>query len=450
MSIEAVAFGDDMDDEVDTTVVKEDIFHTPCAFNPHGVSKRVCIETSALFVRNRGCCQSECASSVRACRICITQGVEPEVVVNRRSGCCAFHEHYGDAALRSSYDKDQVAPPQYAHTQAGALTPSRKAGVHVPNRRPSERQELRTTGREILDRVRRAMSTAELVTLNPQKIRPMPDQPRKFFDPERLAALSESLRSYGQIMPGFVRSVPEDADGCDHELLDGERRWRASLMADITYRALRIEIDDEAARYVISIIANFNRAEHTTMEISDSIKVMMEELKMTQAEIGEALGMHPVHISRYYGLQRLVQGVRDLLDPNMVKDKKKRLTRSAAFELALLAPHAQLPKAEALLKGEISMTDLRHHAQTSDDRISTAGKRLIHDVHERWRGSYRRAEVISGKVEDLMSVMKNTPAPDQFTQGHSIYMTRQVLERLQRQIGEALTHVDEKISSKAS
>lgn len=449
MSDEAVLFDEDLESEIDTGVVKEDIFHLPCAFNPHGVSRRVCIETSAMQVRNRGCCQFECASSVRACRVCITQGVLPEVVINRRNGLCFFHEEYGEHADRRKGVSEGVPPPQHANTPAVALTSPTKDGKTPVSRRPSERQELRTTGREILDRVRRAMSTAELVTLNPRKIRPMPDQPRKYFDPERLTALSESLRSYGQIMPGFVRGVSEDEDGCDHELLDGERRWRASLMANITYRALRIEIDDEAARYVISIIANFNRAEHTTMEISDSIKVMMEELKMTQAEIGEALGMHPVHISRYYGLQRLVQGVRDLLDPNMVKDKKKRLTRTAAFELALLAPHAQLPKAEALIRGEISMTDLRHHAQTSDDRVATAGKRLIHDVHERWRGSYRRAEVISGKVEDLMSVMKNTPAPDQFTHGHSIHLTRQVLEKIQRQVGDALKHVDAKISSKA-
>ncbi|MBP6869075.1 MAG: hypothetical protein KBC16_03125, partial [Candidatus Pacebacteria bacterium] len=65
MSDEAVMLDDDLDAEVDTTVVKEDIFHMPCAFNPHGVSRRVCIETSALQVRNRGCCQFECASSVR-------------------------------------------------------------------------------------------------------------------------------------------------------------------------------------------------------------------------------------------------------------------------------------------------------------------------------------------------------------------------------------------------
>lgn len=450
MPEEAVMFDDELDTEVDTAVASEDIFHMPCAFNPHGVSRRVCIETSALQVRNRGCCQSECASSVRACRVCITQGVLPEVVVNRRSGLCFYHEEYGEEADRRKETRDNIPSPQHAGTPAAVLNPTRKDARVPSGRRQSERQELRTTGREILDRVRRAMSTAELVTLNPRKIRPMPDQPRKFFDPERLAALSESLRSYGQIMPGFVRGVPLDDEGSDHELLDGERRWRASLMADISYRALRIEIDDEAARYVISIIANFNRAEHTTMEISDSIKVMMEELKMTQAEIGEALGMHPVYISRYYGLQRLVPGVRDLLDPNLVKDKKKRLTRSAAFELALLSPHAQLAKAEALIRGEISMTDLRHHALTSDDRIATAGKRLIHDVHERWRGSYRRAEVISSKVEDLMSVMKNTPAPDQFTQGHSIHLTRQVLEKLQRQVSDALKHVDEKISSKVA
>lgn len=264
----------------------------------------------------------------------------------------------------------------------------------------------------------------------------MPDQPRKYFNEQRLLTLAESLRSYGQIMPGIVRAIPPEAEGFTHEILDGERRWRAVQVAGISYRAMLVDIDDEAAPFVVSVIANFNRAEHTLIEIADSIKVMMEDLKLTQAEIGEAMGMHPVQVSRHYGLKRLVPEVRDLLDPNLYPDRKKRLKNVAAFELALLAPTAQVKMAQALMSGEISITDLRQHALTSPDRVAAHHRKL--DPHERWRTILRRAEAIESKVTDFSSVLRTIQVPESVGSGHSSVLTRKVLKKIVSQLEAAI------------
>jgi len=212
------------------------------------------------------------------------------------------------------------------------------------------------------------------------------------------------------------------------------------MLAKQPYRALSFEIDGADVPYVISVIANFHRAEHTTMEISDCVKHMMEVLKMTQAEIGEAIGFHPVYISRFYSLQRLVGEVRDMLDPNL-HPKDKLLQRSAAFELAGMAPHVQIACAKDLLARKISMTELRMRMRNGDSTVTHYDKKNL-EPGERWRALFRRAEAIESKVDDLISVMKVTPLPDSPGTGHSSVLTKKLLRKLSGRIDEALALVE--------
>lgn len=426
----------DDDDEDEGEPGEEVIFHLPCAFNQNGVSERTCRETTVVLQRNVGCCQIQCGSAARACRVCILEPGEPNRVANRRSGLCNFHELHGEGVQHPVAEMPKpFAPVRRIVHARGVSVPAVQVPIQSPAL-PSTPRVATGTGRQILDRIRAAMANAQLITIDPARVRPMPDQPRKYFNEQRLLTLAESLRSYGQIMPGIVRAIPPEAEGFTHEILDGERRWRAVQVAGISYRAMLVDIDDEAAPFVVSVIANFNRAEHTLIEIADSIKVMMEDLKLTQAEIGEAMGMHPVQVSRHYGLKRLVPEVRDLLDPNLYPDRKKRLKNVAAFELALLAPTAQVKMAQALMSGEISITDLRQHALTSPDRVAAHHRKL--DPHERWRTILRRAEAIESKVTDFSSVLKTIQVPESVGSGHSSVLTRKVLKRVVSQLEAAI------------
>lgn len=62
-------------------------------------------------------------------------------------------------------------------------------------------------------------------------IRPNPRQPRTVFDEDDMGELVHSIREIGVLQPIVVRPLPADADaepGVTHELIMGERRWRAS------------------------------------------------------------------------------------------------------------------------------------------------------------------------------------------------------------------------------
>mgnify|MGYP000056347202 FL=1 len=73
------------------------------------------------------------------------------------------------------------------------------------------------SGRE--DRVLRRVRISE-ISRNP-------NQPRRYFDPEAIATLAESIRQYGVLNPLTVRRTA----GGGYELVAGERRLRAARVA---------------------------------------------------------------------------------------------------------------------------------------------------------------------------------------------------------------------------
>ena len=444
---------------------EEKIFHAPCAFNPKGVSEAVCIRTTAIISRNAGCCSIACTSKARACKMCVLGGSEPRRVKDFRSGLCEYHIAHSDKPVTTTPARERlpirpalVSPPT---STVVTLVPALKREVPLPaTPKTPAPQPLRVVvaeevpavqiekaapvlkdasapveeGADILRRVRIAMSTAVLVDLNPSKVRPMPGQPRTYFSKERIEALAESIRSVGQVTPGLVREITSDTNGCTHEILDGERRQRACILATNRFRAMQVQIDDAAAPYVASVIANFNREDHTPMEISDAVKRLKDGLRMTYEEIAKAIGLHPVQISRLYGLQRLVPEVRDLLDPHL--NKYKKLPLSAAIELSLLSPEVQARHAKRLLAGEISLTELKQHARHSSDRVAKPVARP--DLFHQWRRIQNRADAIVKKTSDLISVVRITPAPKNIGSQHPQVLTREALRKAKRELDEVL------------
>jgi ParB family chromosome partitioning protein len=228
----------------------------------------------------------------------------------------------------------------------------------------------------------------------------MEHQPRKTFNPERLLRLSDSIKEVGQIMPGYVRRIDRDIDDHDRELIDGERRWRAILMAEIRrYRAMLIECDDEAAQYIVSIIANFNREGHTPLEIADSIRVMHEQLKIPIEEVAKSMGFHPVYATNLYGLRRLAQQVREMLDPEL--DRNRQLPVTAAIELSRLPAEMQLPLALRVLSREVSLRGLRNEVVSVSKKNNIPVQKRRTNIADQRRVVERKATIIRRDVEEL-------------------------------------------------
>ncbi len=263
-------------------------------------------------------------------------------------------------------------------------------------------------GRKILERVRSAMSKATYEKIAPQRIRPMPGQPRKTFNPIRLALLADSINDSGQMMPGILRRITPDAEGHDFELCDGERRLRAVLMAGVAhYNALVIDIDDRAAQYVVSIVTNFNRDGHTLLELVDSVVKQHDELKLTIVEVAKNIALSSGYTQNLYGLRRLVPEVRDLLDPNLTK---KCLPSGAAFEISTLPAEQQLPLAQRIQSGQIKTRMVHREVQQIARSLNMGVREYTIAPSKRRAAIQSRIETLSMSVEELRKLLSDVGA----------------------------------------
>ena len=123
-------------------------------------------------------------------------------------------------------------------------------------------------------------------TLPIYKIEPNPDQPRQDFDEEELAALAESISIHGLVQPLAVREMPSGY----YQIIAGERRWRASRMAELSeVPVIVIEADDKKTME-LALIENLQRQDLNPVEEALGYRSLMDEYGMTQEETASRVG----------------------------------------------------------------------------------------------------------------------------------------------------------------
>ena len=131
-------------------------------------------------------------------------------------------------------------------------------------------------------------------------IRPNPFQPRKVFDEQSLLELSESIKKDGLIQPIVVK---EDMDG--YTLIAGERRLRASQMADFKkIRAILFNSDNERMRQ-FALIENIQREDLNSIELANSYNELLKLHKITQEELSSIIHKSRTHITNTIRLLQL-------------------------------------------------------------------------------------------------------------------------------------------------
>ena len=119
-----------------------------------------------------------------------------------------------------------------------------------------------------------------------EKIIPNPNQPRKHFDDEALQELASSIKMHGVIQPLVVN---KNDDGT-FMIIAGERRWRASKIANIEKVPVVIKNYTEKQIREISIIENLQREDLNPIEAARAIKQLMDEYHLTQEVVSDRIG----------------------------------------------------------------------------------------------------------------------------------------------------------------
>uniref|UniRef100_UPI0035B224BF ParB/RepB/Spo0J family partition protein n=1 Tax=Paenirhodobacter enshiensis TaxID=1105367 RepID=UPI0035B224BF len=156
------------------------------------------------------------------------------------------------------------------------------------------------------DQPRRAetMISIEMISANP-------DQPRRTFDPDALAELADSIREKGVIQPLIVRPHPKKEG--HYEIVAGERRWRASQMAQLHELPVIVRPLSDTEVLEVAIIENIQRADLNPLEEALSYQQLMDRFGHTQEKLAEALSKSRSHIANQLRLLQLPEEVRDFV-----------------------------------------------------------------------------------------------------------------------------------------
>ncbi len=135
-------------------------------------------------------------------------------------------------------------------------------------------------------------------------IHPDPDQPRKYFDPEPLAELSESIKQKGVLQPVIIR---KNEDGNIY-LVAGERRFRAAKMAGLE----RIPcIMTKGNPMEIALIENLQRENLRPIEEAEALGRMVEEYEYTHEQLALVIGKSRSTITETLSLNKLPEPIKE-------------------------------------------------------------------------------------------------------------------------------------------
>ena len=149
-----------------------------------------------------------------------------------------------------------------------------------------------------------------IIDLELGKINTNPFQPRTHFNEEALEELSQSIKELGVIQPITVRKK-----GNAFELISGERRLRASEMAELKTIPAYVRLADDQESLEMALVENIQRQDLDPIEIGLSYQRLIEEIKLTQDQLSSRVGKKRSTITNYMRLLKLdpiIQtGIRD-------------------------------------------------------------------------------------------------------------------------------------------
>ena len=197
-------------------------------------------------------------------------------------------------------------------------------------------------------------------TLPINDIIPNKDQPRKTFDEAALEELADSIRQHGVLQPLLVRPLATGG----YQLVAGERRWRASRMAELKEVPVIVKELDDTEAMQIAIIENLQREDLNPIEEAEGLQALIDKCGFTQEEAAASVGKSRPAITNSLRLLRL---------PEEVRDMTKNGDISAGHARALLAFDSEalmLEVAEQIVSKKLTVRDVEKMAKRPASRTS--------------------------------------------------------------------------------
>ena len=179
-----------------------------------------------------------------------------------------------------------------------------------------------SAGSAINDAINNVINDVTVTEIPISRIRPNPNQPRRYFDDEKINSLADSIRRYGILQPISVRQ-----DSANHncfEIIAGERRWRAATIAGfLSVPCIVIETSEKESAE-LAIIENLQREDLNIFEQAMAISSLLNIYRLTQEQAADKLSVSQSYIANKLRLLRFTPDERALILENGLTERHSR------------------------------------------------------------------------------------------------------------------------------
>lgn len=200
------------------------------------------------------------------------------------------------------------------------------------------------------------------------QIEPNPNQPRREFDQDALNELANSIRQIGIIQPITLRQIDDNR----FQIIAGERRWRASQIAELKAIPAYIRTIKDENVMEMALVENIQREDLNSIEIALAYEHLITNTGMTQERVAERVGKSRTAITNYLRLLKLPAQVQMAL-----QNKEIDMGHARAL-LAVDSPSLQVKLFKEIQKNKYSVRKVEEMVQqlkNGEDVVS--GKKKI-------------------------------------------------------------------------
>jgi ParB family chromosome partitioning protein len=212
---------------------------------------------------------------------------------------------------------------------------------------------------------RRRLAGAFMIELD--QIRPDPDQPRRTLDPKALAELTDSVKRLGILQAITVRYV--ESAKC-YRIIAGERRYTAARNAGLTEMPCWVKTPKDEEILLHQIVENWQRSDLNPFELADSLALLQDANRYTQADLAKATGKSKGEVSKLLTILDL--------DPDVQKiareDSSGRISKRHLYSLARLPVQNQERVLARVQRDELTALDLERLVSRMEARADKPRK----------------------------------------------------------------------------
>ena len=208
------------------------------------------------------------------------------------------------------------------------------------------------------------------------KIRPNKAQPRKVFNEEDLNALSQSITENGILQPLTVRKV----SATEYELIAGERRLRASVMAGLRKVPCIVIKCSEKESAVYALLENLQRSDLGMFEEARGISRLIRRYGLTQQEAAVKLGKTQSTIANKLRLLRLTYEEQEWIENAGLSERHARALLKLGDEGARREALSKIISENLNVQQSENLVNLMLNSSSKNDKKQGFSKAVIKDV----------------------------------------------------------------------